>query len=153
RTTTTSLRWRVRCVRLADRPPSWSADRIVDLTTTTERHVTIDNSQSIRAAGVLALVFGIAACGGSDQQAQARVDDSEVVVLRPTDVATAQLESVAQSVVRTGSLNPYRTAEVRAQVPGLVSALRVDRGDPVTAGQVMAVLDAQGIRSSAAGAR
>src|SRR5690606_15891834 len=84
---------------LADRPPSWSADRIVDLTTTTERHVTIDNSQSIRAAGVLALVFGIAACGGSDQQAQARVDDSEVVVLQPTDVATAQLESVAQSVV------------------------------------------------------
>jgi membrane fusion protein (multidrug efflux system) len=140
-------------VRLADRPPSWSADRIVDLTTTTERHVTIDNSQSIRAAGVLALVFGIAACGGSDQQAQARVDDSEVVVLQPTDVATAQLESVAQSVVLTGSLNPYRIAEVRAQVPGLVSSIRVDRGDPVTAGQVMAVLDAQGIRSSAAGAR
>src|SRR5690606_12422354 len=126
---------------------------IVDLTTTTERHVTIDNSQSIRAAGVLALVFGIAACGGSDQQAQARVDDSEVVVLQPTDVATAQLESVAQSVVLTGSLNPYRIAEVRAQVPGLVSSIRVDRGDPVTAGQVMAVLDAQGIRSSAAGAR
>lgn len=115
--------------------------------------MTIDNSQSIRAAGVLALVFGIAACGGSDQQAQARVDDSEVVVLQPTDVATAQLESVAQSVVLTGSLNPYRIAEVRAQVPGLVSSIRVDRGDPVTAGQVMAVLDAQGIRSSAAGAR
>ncbi|HEU5208258.1 MAG TPA: efflux RND transporter periplasmic adaptor subunit [Longimicrobiales bacterium] len=115
--------------------------------------MTIENSQSIRSAALLAFVLGVAACGGSDQQAQATVDASDVVVLQPTDVATAQLESVAQSVVLTGTLNPYRVAEVRAQVPGLVSSIRVDRGDAVAAGQVMAVLDAQGIRSSAAGAR
>lgn len=119
----------------------------------TERHVTIQNSQSMRAGAVLALVALLAACGGSDQQAQATVDTSDVIVLQPTDVATAQLESVAQGVLLTGTLNPYRIAEVRAQVPGMVSAIRVDRGDPVSAGQVMAVLDAQGIRSSAAGAR
>lgn len=56
-------------------------------------------------------------------------------------------------MILTGTLNPYRIAEVRAQVPGLVSAIRVDRGDAVSAGKVMAVLDAQGIRSGAAGAR
>lgn len=115
--------------------------------------MTIKNSQSIRGIALIASALTIAACGGSDQQAQATVDESDVVVLQPTDVATAQLESVAQSVVLTGTLNPYRIAEVRAQVPGLVSSIRVDRGDPVGAGQVMAVLDAQGIRSGAAGAR
>ncbi len=115
--------------------------------------MTIENSQSIRGIALLACALTIAACGGSDQQAEATVDEADVVVLQPTDVATAQLESVAQSVVLTGTLNPYRIAEVRAQVPGLVSSIRVDRGDPVGAGQVMAVLDAQGIRSGAAGAR
>src|SRR5690606_28500825 len=79
--------------------------------------------------------------------------DSAVVVLQPTDVATAHIEELSEGVVLTGTLNPYRIAEVRAQVPGLVSSIRVDRGDGVSTGQVMAVLDAQGIRSGAAGAR
>jgi membrane fusion protein, multidrug efflux system len=102
----------------------------------------------------LLLVVATFACGGDDAGAETGAEDAEaVVVLQPTDIATARIETVAEGVVLTGTLNPYRIAEVRAQVPGLVSSIRVDRGDAVGAGQVMAVLDAQGIRSSAAGAR
>src|SRR5690606_21047335 len=50
------------------------------------------------------------------------------------------------------TLNPYRIVEVRAQVPGVVANLRVDRGDAVRDGQTMAVIQAEGIRSQAAGA-
>jgi RND family efflux transporter MFP subunit len=99
-------------------------------------------------------MLAIAACsrGAGDAAADA-ASDSAVIVLQPSDLATVRLDVIAQGVVLTGTLNPARIAEVRAQVPGLVSSIRVDRGDAVGAGQVMAVLDAQGIRSGAAGAR
>ncbi len=121
------------------------------MTPETERHVTIHRIASLRGAFALVLVVA-GGCGGGGES-EATQADADVVVLQPSDVATAQLETLAQGVILTGTLNPYRIAEVRAQVPGLVSAIRVDRGDAVSAGQVMAVLDAQGIRSGAAGAR
>lgn len=100
-----------------------------------------------------ALPLVIAGCSGDDAGASAAAADSAVVALQPTDLATAEYETLAEGVLLTGTLNPFRIAEVRAQVPGLVSSIRVDRGDAVSQGQVMAVLDAQGIRSTAAGAR
>ncbi len=114
--------------------------------------MTIHRIAAARGAAALAFLLATAACGGGEEP-QATQQEADVVVLQPADVATAQLETVAQGVILTGTLNPYRIAEVRAQVPGLVSSIRADRGDAVAAGQVMAVLDAQGIRSSAAGAR
>jgi len=55
--------------------------------------------------------------------------------------------------VLTGSLQPYRVVEVKAQVPGIIGALAVDRGDAVRQGQAMANIEAAGIRGQAAGAR
>ncbi len=99
------------------------------------------------------MLLTAAACSGDDAGAESALEDSAVVALQPTDLVAARVETIAEDVVLTGTLNPYRIAEVRAQVPGLVSSIRVDRGDAVGSGQVMAVLDAQGIRSGAAGAR
>ncbi len=77
----------------------------------------------------------------------------EVVVLGPRDVQPVQRAEINSTVVLTGSLDPYRVVEVRAQVPGTVTAIRVDEGDAVRQGQVMATIQAEGIRSQAAGAR
>lgn len=98
------------------------------------------------------LILPVAACSSDDAGATTAAD-SAVVALQPTDLAVARIETLAEGVLLTGTLNPYRIAEVRAQVPGLVSSIRVDNGDGVSQGQVMAVLSAQGIRSGAAGAR
>jgi RND family efflux transporter MFP subunit len=49
-------------------------------------------------------------------------------------------------------LNPERIVEVRTQVPGIIARLAVDRGDPIRPGQLIAVVEAEGIRSAAAGA-
>lgn len=104
------------------------------------------------AAAVLTLALGATACGGDSKAEESKPAD-DVVVLAPQDVAAAQLTELAAGVVLTGSLDPAQTADVRAQVPGTVVGLRVDRGQPVARGQVMAAIDAQGIRSQAAGAQ
>ncbi len=96
----------------------------------------------------LALAAG--ACGG---RAKGAGDALNTVVLAPTDVATAARETIGEGVSVSGPLNPYHVAEVRAQVPGVLTDLRVDRGSRVTAGEVMAQIQADGIRSQAASAK
>ncbi|HEX7048743.1 MAG TPA: efflux RND transporter periplasmic adaptor subunit [Longimicrobiales bacterium] len=104
-----------------------------------------------------ALVIAAAGCGAGKAPAEAAAieagAETTAVVLSPRDVAVAERSTIRGSVVLTGSLNPYRVVEVRAQVPGLIGQLRVDRGSAVRRGQVMATIEAEGIRSQAAGAR
>ena len=101
------------------------------------------------------LVLGAAACGGGGaESAEAGAPKQEnVTVLSASDVATAEMTQLASGVALTGSLEPFRIAEVKAQVPGVVRGLNVDRGSDVGAGQVLARIEAQGITSQAAGAR
>jgi RND family efflux transporter MFP subunit len=102
------------------------------------------------------LVMGTAACGGGEGEAAetgAAKQQENVTVLSPQDVAAAEMTQLASGVALTGSLEPYRIAEVKSQVPGVVRGLTVDRGSAVGAGQVLARIEAQGITSQAAGAR
>ena len=79
-------------------------------------------------------------------------DEEQILELAASEVAAVERMNFQSSVTLTGTLNPYRRAEVKAQVPGTVTGLRVDRGDPVTTGQTMATISAEGIRSQAASA-
>lgn len=114
-----------------------------------------DTRRPLRAAVATLLVLGTAACGGDEGEAAetAVAEQPNVVVLGTRDVAGAQMTALAAGVALTGSLEPYRIAEVKAQVPGVVRALEVDRGSDVRNGQVLARIEAQGIQSQAAGAR
>jgi multidrug efflux pump subunit AcrA (membrane-fusion protein) len=103
-----------------------------------------------RVAAVL-LALGAAACGGADTDEAGKADEG-VVVLGPRDVAVAEETELASGVALTGSLAPYRVVEVKAQVPGVVRGLAVDRGSTVAQGAVLARIEAEGIRSQAAGA-
>jgi membrane fusion protein (multidrug efflux system) len=109
----------------------------------------------LRAAAAALLVLGAAACGGGGEgEAEAAEKAPEkVTVLAAADVATVESTQLAAGVALTGSLEPYRTAEVKAQVTGVIRGLTVDRGSGVRAGQVLARIEAQGIQSQAAGAR
>lgn len=112
-----------------------------------------------RSAGLVAaaaLALGAAACGGGEGEAAeagAAAEQDNVTVLGPRDVAPVEMTQLASGVALTGSLEPFRTAEVKAQVPGVVRGLAVDRGSRVGAGQVLARIEAAGIQSQAAGAR
>lgn len=97
------------------------------------------------------LTFG--ACGTEGASQDGAADEAPVVVLAPGDVATAGTDTVRPATVLTGTLHPYREVELRAQVPGVVVDLAVDRGDRVRKGQVLARVEAEGIRGQAESAR
>lgn len=106
-------------------------------------------------AAAAALTLALAACGGGAEPAEARPDSAQTgpeVVLAPSDVAAAATTELTGGVALTGSLEPYRLVEVKAQVPGVVQGLAVDRGSAVRQGQVLARIQAEGIQSQAGGA-
>ena len=98
------------------------------------------------------LLLVAAACGGDAEEATEVATEQQAVVLQPTDIAVVQPMRITGGIVLTGTLNPERIVQVRTQVPGIVSRLAVDRGDPIRVGQLIAVIQAEGIRSAAAGA-
>lgn len=104
------------------------------------------------ARHALAFIFmaAIVGCGGSDDKAKA---ENTSLVLSPEDVAVARIASVGGGILLSGSLEPAVIVNVKAQVPGTVTSVRVDRGTPVRRGQVMAIIEASGIQGQAAGAR
>ncbi|HEU4561588.1 MAG TPA: efflux RND transporter periplasmic adaptor subunit [Longimicrobium sp.] len=107
-----------------------------------------------RAAVGTGMIALLAACGGSAPE-EARGETPAAapqLALAPTDVATATATELQGGVALTGSLEPYRVVEVKAQVPGVVQGLAVDRGSAVREGQVLARIEAQGIQSQAGGA-
>src|SRR5690606_15863077 len=104
--------------------------------------------------GVLAAGALLAGCaGGESRTPEAAGEGGAAVTLAAADVAVAERESVAAGVVVTGTLLPYREVEVRAQVPGVLASLQVDRGDAVREGQVLGRIEAEGIRGQAASAQ
>jgi len=105
--------------------------------------------------GLLAAGALLAGCAGGGSQAAEAGSDGAVaaVTLNAADIAVAERESVAAGVVVTGTLLPYREVEVRAQVPGVLVSVQVDRGDAVREGQVLARIEAEGIRGQAASAQ
>ena len=119
--------------------------------------MSILNKVHARAALFLLLPLALAACGGDAETAEAVAAAEQPagapIVLSEADVAVVTTSSVGTGVVVTGPLEPWRIVEVRAQVPGVVSDLRVDRGDAVGQGATLARIEAEGIRGAAASAR
>ena len=109
-----------------------------------------NGSRRWMVGAVLGLSLTTAACG-PDETAGAAPDNS-AIVLAASDLATAETSEIAGGIVLTGTLNPYRIVEVKAQVPGTISTLNVDRGDAVRSGQTLALIRAEGIQGQAEGA-
>lgn len=109
-----------------------------------------------RAALALAAVaFAVApltGCGGSDEPAEVVAEPRELV-LAPSDVASVARGSISAGVTFTGSLDPYRVVDVKAQVSGTIGSIRAQEGDRVGDGAVLATIMAEGIQSQAASTR
>jgi membrane fusion protein, multidrug efflux system len=107
--------------------------------------------RSIVLTAVAALA--LAACGKKDAAAADSTAGPAPIVLSPQDIGTAESRMLGAAVLLSGNLDPAEVVQLKAQIPGTVSGVRVDRGSPVVRGQVLAVIQAQGIRSQAAGAQ
>jgi len=63
----------------------------------------------------------------------------------PVEVEAVTTGSLAREIAVAGMLEPLRTVGVNAQLPGALLSVRVEEGDVVRAGQVLAEVDAREI--------
>jgi RND family efflux transporter MFP subunit len=104
---------------------------------------------SRRAAACVALLAVAAACGGEAGAETPKGGPGgpgggrgPSVTLAATDVATPQLMPLEDAIPVTGNLEPLERAEVRARLEGDVVQVYVREGQPVRAGQLLAVFEA-----------
>lgn len=112
---------------------------------------------TVRLAALATLGIALA-CGGSSEDGageggNAGADERAAVVLTPQDVVQARVTDVTTGVLLTGTLQPAERVAVTAQVSGTVGNMRVDRGSRVSRGQLLATIQAEGVRSRLAGAQ
>jgi len=114
----------------------------------------------------LLLVAGLlAACGKTDKAAAPATGASAaasvaasaaasaaVLLLAPEDLSTLQPSTLASGPVVSGSLQPERRADLRAEVAAVVLQVLKDNGEAVRAGDLLVRLDDTAIRDSLASA-
>jgi membrane fusion protein (multidrug efflux system) len=101
---------------------------------------------------VLATAAALSACGkgGKDPAKPDAAKDAKAVQLlvAPEDVLTVQGTTLASGPVITGSIQPERKADLRAEVSAVVLQVLKENGDPVKRGDVLVKLDETSIRDS-----
>jgi HlyD family secretion protein len=88
---------------------------------------------------VLGTIVGYASSGGT------KID--------PSKLAKVERADLAKSVVATGKVEPITKVELKSKASGIVQKLRVDAGDKVKVGQVLAELDREEIQARVSQAR
>ena len=108
---------------------------------------------------VLAIATALAACskeaakpGAEGAQATAKADAKDKrptqLQVAPEDVLTIQSDTLSSGPVVTGSIQPERKADLRAEVSAVVLQVLKENGDPVKRGDVLVRLDETAIRDS-----
>jgi HlyD family secretion protein len=65
----------------------------------------------------------------------------------PEKIVTAERGDVARSVVARGKIEPLSRVTIQAKANGIIKALLVDVGEPVTNGQILAELDKEDLEA------
>ncbi|MES2900577.1 MAG: efflux RND transporter periplasmic adaptor subunit [Pseudomonadota bacterium] len=102
---------------------------------------------------VLAVASALVACSkdgkGPAAGKDAKADKPAVqLTVSPEDIITVQTSSVSSGPVVTGSIQPERRADLRAEVSAVVLQVLKENGDPVKRGDVIVKLDETAIRDS-----
>lgn len=111
---------------------------------------------------VLAIATALAACSkeakdpakagasaSATAQAGGKKDEKTVqLLISPEDLLTVQTNALASGPVITGSVQPERKADLRAEVSAVVLQVLKENGEPVKRGDVLVRLDETAIRDS-----
>lgn len=103
----------------------------------------------IRAAAPLAAALLLSACGGGKP---ARPESTQPLLVAAEDLRTVEPRLTATGPVITGSLQPERRADLRAEIPAVVLQVLKDNGEPVRRGELLVRLDDSALRESLASA-
>jgi membrane fusion protein (multidrug efflux system) len=108
-----------------------------------------------RAASCLAgWCLAVAACGGAADTPVARGAPERAARDRavPVTVAPAELGAAARSVTATGTVEPIRTVGVNSRLAGALQSVRVEEGDTVRQGAVLARMETRELEAQLASA-
>jgi len=100
------------------------------------------------------LVVGLSGChrqqanAGTNVRAAAAPAPSPSLLLAPEDVVTLRSSAFAAGPPITGSIQPERAADLRAEVSAVVVAVLKENGDPVHRGDLLVRLDDTSIRDT-----
>jgi membrane fusion protein, multidrug efflux system len=111
-------------------------------------------SRCVSPAIVLALAFTLTACGkGGDKALKGDATASEKpLLISPEDLHTVRNSALASGPAITGSVQPERRADLRAEVSAVVLQVLKENGDKVRRGDLLVRLDDTAIRDSLASA-
>ena len=100
------------------------------------------------AVSLLIFLFGLAGCGKGAVGNTPEKDATAKMLLAPEDVITVNSSALASGPSITGSIEPERRADLRAEVSAVVLAVLKENGDPVKRGDLIVRLDQTSIRDS-----
>ncbi len=92
-------------------------------------------------------ILALAACGKGSGNTPDKQDLTPLLI-SPDDVLSANSGALASGPSVTGSIQPERRADLRAEVPAVVLAVLKENGDPVKRGDLLVRLDQTSIRDS-----
>lgn len=93
----------------------------------------------------------VVSCGQADPKAASAGPAPGVpssLLLHAEDLLTVQASQLAGGPVITGSIQPARRADLRAEVPAVVMQVLRDNGDPVRSGELLMRLDDTALRDN-----
>jgi RND family efflux transporter MFP subunit len=112
----------------------------------------IHKSRTLRqlglAAAVVVSIFCLAACGKGASGNTPEKEAQAKMLISPEDLLTISTNSLASGPSITGSIEPERRADLRAEVSAVVLAVLKENGDPVKRGDLLVRLDQTAIRDS-----
>ncbi|HEY5801407.1 MAG TPA: efflux RND transporter periplasmic adaptor subunit [Burkholderiaceae bacterium] len=103
---------------------------------------------------VLAIVSALAACNKGDKGPEAKKKEEASAaaaapfLIAPEDLVAVQSSAVASGPVVTGSIQPERRADLRAELPAIVLKVLKDNGERVRRGDMLVQLDDTAIRDA-----
>ena len=100
------------------------------------------------AAAIVISVFSLAGCGKGAAGKTADAEKLAPMLISPEDVLTVSSNAMATGPSITGSIEPERRADLRAEVSAVVLAVLKENGDPVKRGDLLVRLDQTSIRDS-----
>ncbi|HYD79024.1 MAG TPA: efflux RND transporter periplasmic adaptor subunit [Paucimonas sp.] len=95
---------------------------------------------------------GSAQAAGKPASSSAAATAARPLLITPEDVLTVQTNAIASGPVITGSVQPERRADLRAEISAVVLQVLKENGEPVKRGDLLVRLDPTSIRDSMASA-
>ena len=112
----------------------------------------INKSRTLRHVGLAAVVvvsiLSLAGCNKGTAGKSPEAEKLTALLISPEDLLTISNSALTSGPSITGSIEPERRADLRAEVSAVVLAVLKENGDPVKRGDLLVRLDQTSIRDS-----